>query len=152
MILCKILRTRLSLFVSVYFYWYPHTYKILLPVKTINFLFFTGTIGITKLCCRLPPSFFYLIDVPIKQKTPFYFIQCNIQGSFGINLNKFSVSQMQHLHVELSINFRISNLKTPGTANFKIIVAGTGILATAYKFCCNNVMCVYIYIYILFPA
>ena len=39
--------------------------KTPLPVNTINFLFFTGTIGITKLRCRLPSSFFYLSDIPV---------------------------------------------------------------------------------------
>ena len=84
---------RLSLFVSVYFYRYLHTYKVSLPVNTINFLFFTGTIGITKLRCRLPSSLLYLIGVPVKQKLTFYFLQCNkARLIFDINLNEFAVS------------------------------------------------------------
>ena len=72
---------RLSTFVFVYFYCNLHTYKISLPVNTIN-IFFTGTTGTTKLRCQLPLFLFYLIGVPVKQKFTFYFIQCNIQGTF----------------------------------------------------------------------
>ena len=42
------------------------------------FVCFTGTTGTTKLRCQLPLFLFYLIDVPVKQKFTFYFIQCNI--------------------------------------------------------------------------
>ena len=130
----KILRTWLSLFVSVYFYRYLHTYKILLPVKTINFLSFYRYYWNYKIVLLVAVILFLFNWHTCKTKTPIllYIMQHPRQFLiFGINLNEFSVSQMQHLHVELSINFRISNFKNTGTANFKIIVAGTGILATA---------------------
>ena len=74
LILGKILRTWLSLFVSVYFYWYLHTYKILLLVKTINFLFFLPVLLELQNCvagCRHPFLFNWRTS---KTKLPFYLI------------------------------------------------------------------------------
>ena len=104
----------LSLFVSVYFYWYLHTYKILLPVKTNNFLYLYRYYSNYKFVLPVAVILFLFNWRTGKTKTPIllYIMQHPRQFLiFGINLNEFSVSQMQHLHVELSINFRISNFK-----------------------------------------
>ena len=86
---------QLSLFVSVYFYRYLRTYKIPLPVNTINFLFFNRYSWNSKIALPVGVILFLFNWATGKTKTPIllytmqhprYFL------IFTINLNEFAIS------------------------------------------------------------
>ena len=78
------LRTWFSLSVSVYFYWYLHTYKILLPVKTINFLFFQWYYWNYKIALPVTAILFLFNWCTGKTKTTIFYFNyiMHLQGSF----------------------------------------------------------------------
>ena len=115
LILGKILRTRLSLFCFRLFLPVPsHSQNSVAGKDDYIIFFFLSVLLDLQICvagCRHPFLFNWRTG---KTKTPIllYIMQHPRQFLiFGVNFNGFSVSWMQHLHVELSINFRNSNFK-----------------------------------------
>ena len=115
LILGKILRTRLSLFCFRLFLPVPsHLQNSVAGKDDYIIFFFLSVLLDLQICvagCRHPFLFNWRTG---KTKTPIllYIMQHPRQFLiFGVNFNGFSVSWMQHLHVELSINFRNSNFK-----------------------------------------